>query len=135
MRPWCCSKRWWKSCAARPVPSPRATGQPQPGEREPRQHSAPRFINLPTLSLRRPGSLRLVRQLHREVKSRAFAQLAFHTDRAIHHLDQPPADGQAEPGTTIFARDRTVRLHKRREQLLARVRIDADTGVAHLETQ
>ena len=61
--------------------------------------------------------------------------LAFEPDAPAHQLDQPPADGQAQPGAAVLARGGHVGLRERLEQLRRLLRRHADAGVAHGELE
>src|SRR5688500_14062972 len=74
---------------------------------------------------------RLERQ--REPERRAFAELAFDTDSAAHHLDETSHDRQSQAGAAEVTRRRRIGLHERLEQRLERFRRDTDAGVADLK--
>ena len=67
------------------------------------------------------------RQAHLEARS--HARFAFDGDRATHAIDELAADGQAEAGTAIATRNRTVDLREITEQGRKLVGCDADAGV------
>ena len=54
-------------------------------------------------------------------------------ERAVHRLGEAPADGEAEAGAAVPARDRRVRLAERLEQPAHLVGGDADAGVADVD--
>ena len=72
---------------------------------------------------------------HRKTKDAALARFAFNLQVATHQFHQPGRDGKPKPGAAKFASGRGIGLRegfKNVPELLGR---DADTGVAHCETQ
>ena len=61
--------------------------------------------------------------------------LAFEPDAPAHQLDQPPADGQPQPGAAVLAGGGHVGLRERLEQLRRLLRGHADARVAHGELE
>ena len=53
-----------------------------------------------------------------KVKGGAFAGFALDPDAPIHHLAEPLADSQAQPGAAVVARGRGIDLAERLEQPL-----------------
>ena len=80
----------------------------------------------------RPGG---ARQGQFDAEGRTHRPGAAHADRAAHQFHQLPGDGQAQPGSAILAGHRAIGLVKRIENpLLVRGR-NANSRIAHLETQ
>ena len=74
-------------------------------------------------------------ETRREPETAATPGFAVAADLAIHQLDQALADRQAQAHAAMLARIRLVHLGERIEQPRQDLRIDADAGVAHFETQ
>src|SRR6516225_9054284 len=66
-------------------------------------------------------------------EGRAAPRLALDGDVAAHHLTEPPTDGEAEAGATIFARRGRRGLGKLLEQFAHLLRCHADAGISHCE--
>ena len=70
-----------------------------------------------------------------EEEGAAHPGLAFEPDAPAHQLDQPAADGQAQPGAAVLAGGGHVGLRERLEQLRRLLAGHADAGVAHGELE
>ena len=68
---------------------------------------------------------------HSEMKSSAFAGVAFNPDFAPKQLSQAFANGQAQPGAAKMASGGGVNLLERLEQTVLSIQRDADAGVPH----
>ena len=69
----------------------------------------------------------------REPERRSLSLDAAHADLAVHQLDEPPRDGEAQAGPAELARRRTVSLGEGFEQERLHARGHADPGVSHLD--
>ena len=74
-------------------------------------------------------------QPDREEEGAAHPGLAFEPDAPAHQLDQPPADGQPQPGAAVLAGRGRVGLHEWLEELGRLLAGHADAGVAHRELE
>ncbi len=74
-------------------------------------------------------------ETRREPEAAAAPGFAVAADLAVHQFDQALADRQAQAHAAVLARVRFVHLGERIEQSRQNLRIDADAGVAHFETQ
>ena len=72
---------------------------------------------------------------YREPEGTALAQLAVHTDFAVHQLHQAFAEGEPKPGSTVFSGGRCIRLLEYQEKSLLVRRTDADAGIRHFEAK
>ena len=70
-----------------------------------------------------------------EPEAGTLAGLGIHPDAPAHQRDDALADRKAQAGAAVQPRGRGIGLRERLEQLLLRFRVDADAGVADLETQ
>ena len=77
----------------------------------------------------------LVADGHRKEEGRSVARFAFHPESATHPFRQTLADGEAEAGSAVLARNRTVSLHEGLEEPVNLLGRDADTRVAHRNAQ
>ena len=77
----------------------------------------------------------LLLEMGREPKRRAFVQLAFNPDLALHHPDQLPGDGKSQASAAILAGRRVIGLAERLKEVLLCRRTDSDACVFHLESQ
>src|SRR5262249_22936711 len=66
-----------------------------------------------------------------EVKGGAFPFLAHNPNAALHQLEQPRTDGQAQAGPSVLARMRSVGLLERLKDDLLLVAGNSNTGVDH----
>ena len=108
------------------------------------QREAPRGVSYRT-SGRRSGLLSMLRRRwhNRRVlercyhprqancEGRACPRLAFHRDVAAHHLTEAPTDGEAKPGSAVFARRCRGGLRKLLEQLAHLFRCHSDAGISN----
>ena len=74
-------------------------------------------------------------ELHCEPEATALLWLALDRDRAAHHLDQPLADRESEPGAAKPPCRRAIDLRERSEQSRHGVARDADPGVGDRHPQ
>ena len=72
---------------------------------------------------------------HREEEPRAFRELAFDRDHAAQRVHDLGADCETQPRTLCASGQGKIHLHEFAEQLVLKLRLDADAGVRHLETQ
>src|SRR5208283_1545081 len=70
-----------------------------------------------------------------EMKRAALAHFAFHPNLAAHHLDQLRGDGQAQTGSAVLARGRTVGLRERLKNHTLLVLGNTDARVADGKVQ
>ena len=69
------------------------------------------------------------------MKSAALTGLAFHPDVASHQANQARRDGQAEAGTAVLPRGRTVRLGEGFEDQFLLFGGNSNAGVGHAEVK
>ncbi len=69
------------------------------------------------------------------MKHAALSRLALEPDVAAHHLHQPLADGEPEPGAAVSARDRRIGLAERPEEAIALLAGEADAAIGHGEAE
>src|SRR4051812_34692781 len=69
------------------------------------------------------------------MKRGAAPRFALHLQPAAHHLHEPRADREPEPGAAVTARRRAVRLHESFEHPADRPGIHPDARVLHREPE